>query len=295
MPESIISRFIVLVHRDIHKHIYWRSGVILHHTEGDEIYNIACVKADPEDKKIFIAVSGKKSTRRTCLTLIRKTFERIHSSFSHLQVTEWVPVPGHPENPPLDYQELLGLEKMGEQTYPIGKLGIRVNIRQLLDGYEHIEDRQKRNRDELGEGIIPEKFRGNVTINKIYNNNQPVQGDQKSVSNTINQYGKGDNIAGDKVLGDKIHTQVNNSPDLVQATRDIKALFAEFEKEHDKTTPAGQAMISAKTLETIESKPTLKKRIVKAIKEGGAAAIEVAVDHPATKPLLAAAKGFMAD
>ena len=54
-------------------------------------------------------------------------------------------------------------------------------------------------------------------------------------------------------------------------------------------------MISAKTLEEIENTPSLKKRIVKALKEGGAAALEVAIDHPATKPLLAAAKGFMAD
>jgi internalin A len=58
-------------------------------------------------------------------------------------VSEWVPVPNYPNHPPLDYQELMGLEKMGVTELPIGKLGITVNIRQLLDGYESIESRQK--------------------------------------------------------------------------------------------------------------------------------------------------------
>ena len=42
---------------------------------------------------------------------------------------------------------------MGERDYPIGKLRIKVNLRQLLDGYESIESRQWQrmgNRDEIG-------------------------------------------------------------------------------------------------------------------------------------------------
>lgn len=37
---------------------------------------------------------------------------------------------------------------MGEQDYPISKLRIKVNLRQLLDGYEPIEARQRRRRSE---------------------------------------------------------------------------------------------------------------------------------------------------
>jgi hypothetical protein len=42
--------------------------------------------------------------------IIRDVFSKIHNSFSNLEVSEWVPVPGYPDHPPLDYQELLGLE-----------------------------------------------------------------------------------------------------------------------------------------------------------------------------------------
>jgi internalin A len=143
LPESIISRFIVITHDRIHNQTYWRSGVMLQYQENNEIYNIARIKADPEDKKIFIAISGRKETRRLFLGILRDTFKRIHNTLPNLEITEWVPVPNHPNHPPLDYQELLGLESMGIQEYPIGKLKINIKIRELLDGYESLESRRK--------------------------------------------------------------------------------------------------------------------------------------------------------
>jgi internalin A len=143
LPESIISRFIVITHEKIHNQIYWRSGVMLQYQEHNEIYNIARIKADPEDKKIFITISGRKETRRLFLGILRDVFNKIHKSLPNLEITEWVPVPNHPNHPPLDYQELLGLEAMSILEYPIGKLKITINIRQLLDGYESLESRRK--------------------------------------------------------------------------------------------------------------------------------------------------------
>ena len=143
LPESIISRFIVITHDRIHNHTYWRSGVMLQYQENNETYNIARIKADPEDKKIFIAISGRKETRRLFLGILRDTFKRIHNTLPNLEITEWVPVPNHPNHPPLDYQELLGLESMSIQEYPIGKLKINIKIRELLDGYESLESRRK--------------------------------------------------------------------------------------------------------------------------------------------------------
>src|SRR6476469_8219933 len=81
LPDSILSRFIVLMHEKIHNCTHWRTGVMLEYTEGAEVYNIARIKSDPEDKKIFIAVSGRESTRRSFLSMIRDTFTKIHNSF----------------------------------------------------------------------------------------------------------------------------------------------------------------------------------------------------------------------
>nr|MDZ8043657.1 COR domain-containing protein [Nostoc sp. DedQUE02] len=174
LPESIISRFIVITHEKIHNQIYWRSGVMLQYQDNNEIYNIARIKADPEDKKIFITISGRKETRRLFLGILRDVFQKIHKSLPNLEITEWVPVPNYPNHQPLDYQELLGQESMGESTITIGKLRLKLDLRQLLDGYESKEERQK----------------------QFYIHNQ--------YNNTYHQYGKGDNFAGDEVEGNKI-------------------------------------------------------------------------------------------
>jgi uncharacterized membrane protein len=113
------------------------------------------------------------------------------------------------------------------------------------------------------------------------------------MSNTIHQYGSDDNVAGDKVMGDKINTQINHSQNLAQAAQEIKALLNQLDQDYDRTTPTGQAMISAQAIASIDQNPTLKDRIINALKEGGTAALEAAVDHPAVKPLLATMKGFM--
>jgi hypothetical protein len=113
------------------------------------------------------------------------------------------------------------------------------------------------------------------------------------MSNSIHQYGFGDNIAGDKVMGDKIGTQINHSQNLAQAAQEIKALLDQLDQDYDRTTPTGQAMISAQAIASIETNPTLKARVINALKEGGTTALEEAIDHPAIKPVVAMIKGFM--
>ena len=135
LPGSIISRFIVRMNHYIHKTTYWRSGVVLVH-EG----NLALVKADREDKMIKIRVKGKASTKRNLLTAIRSQFDCIHETIPGIVPVAKVPLIEHPEIL-LDYQELLGLEDMGEHEIAIGKLKQRIPLKQLLDGIEEPQNR----------------------------------------------------------------------------------------------------------------------------------------------------------
>ena len=121
----------------------------------------------------------------------------------------------------------------------------------------------------------------------IYTPGKPTMGD------TINQHGLGDNIAGDKVMGDKIHTQIHNSQDLAQAAKDIKTLLTQLENDYDPTKPVDKAMMTAKVVESVDNNPTLKARVINALKEGGSTALEEAIDHPVVKPVVAALKGFI--
>lgn len=121
---------------------------------------------------------------------------------------------------------------------------------------------------------------------------QPNQA-STAMSNTINQYGKGDNIAGDKVLGDKIQTQINNNPDLAQAARDIKALLNELSEEYNPTTTKGKTKIKESALSQIRQNPQLKQRTFKALKSAGEEALEQAIQHPVAKVVVEGIKGFI--
>ena len=192
LPESIISRFIVNTHEKIHNQIYWRSGVMLQYQENNEIYNIARIKADPEDKKIFITISKRQETRRLFLGILRDVFQKIHKSLPNLEITEWVPVPNHPNHDPLKYSELLGLEAMGETHKVIGELKLKLDLRQLLDGYEDIGIRQ---RNLKGDRFIDiERDDSPLTVNLNVSDRR---------SKTFNQHGEGDNFGGDRVEGNK--------------------------------------------------------------------------------------------
>jgi internalin A len=130
LPGSVISRFIVRIHAYIFKKTYWRNGVVLVSEDGK---NKALVKADIEDKKIFIYVSGRPETRSTFLAIIRADFRKIHASISKLNVKEKIPIPGYP-GVVADYEHLLTLEELGEETFIPEGLRVKVRVKDLLHG-----------------------------------------------------------------------------------------------------------------------------------------------------------------
>jgi internalin A len=132
LPGSIISRFIVRMHPFIHQHTVWRAGVVL--KSGD---NLALVKADYEDKRIFIRVTGERETRRDVLSMVRGTLDAIHKTITGLDAAPKVPHPDYPELV-LDYDELIEFEKQGIDSFPkkVGPQVVTVDVKQLLDGVE---------------------------------------------------------------------------------------------------------------------------------------------------------------
>ena len=100
------------------------------------------------------------------------------------------------------------------------------------------------------------------------------------MANSIHQYGDGDNIAGDKVMGDKIETQINNSQDLVQASKDIRSLLAQLSQDYPQDSPR---VLGAKALDTLDRDSGLKDRILRGVRAGSFSALEKMIDHPVAK------------
>jgi internalin A len=102
----------------------------------------ALVRCDVRDRFITVDVCGEQ--RREYFAVIRKTFHDIHAGFTNFNPTENVPLPDHPDVS-VDYEELVGLEKMGESHKVVGKLGRRYSVQQLLNGIESKQERARRN------------------------------------------------------------------------------------------------------------------------------------------------------
>ncbi|MEO1396849.1 MAG: DUF2283 domain-containing protein [Cyanobacteria bacterium J06634_5] len=150
---------------------------------------------------------------------------------------------------------------------------------------------------DIGEGLVlryseTQSAIVGLTVIGLKSRLEQTQEDMPMTTN-IHQYGKGDNIAGDKVLGDKIQTQINNNPDLAQAARDIKALLNELSEEYNPTTAKGQSKIKDGALAQIRQNPQIKQRTLKALKSAGEEALEQAIQHPVAKVVVEGVKSFL--
>jgi internalin A len=277
LPESIISRFIVNTHDKIHNQIYWRSGVMLQYQENHEIYNIARIKSDPEDKKIFITISHRKETRRLFLGILREFFQKIHKTLPNLEITEWVPVPNNPKHPPLDYQELLGLESMGESTITIGKLKLKLDLRQLLDGYESLESRRKSQKvnHDLDDKTVYEDMRdiAKLAVSRQININNKAEANAMSENPQFTNNLQGANIANfANEIKDNASQQASNFNqtsganinELLQLIGDLRQTAAQFPPEisEDITIDIDDIETEIKKPEKERSLPKLKKRLI---------------------------------
>jgi uncharacterized protein YuzE len=80
---------------------------------------------------------------------------------------------------------------------------------------------------------------------------------------------------------------INGSQNLMQVANDIKALLDQLSQRYSNT-----AIVGAKAIEEIDRTPGLKQRLIAALQESGAVALEQGIDHPAVGIVIAGAKGF---
>jgi internalin A len=142
LPEGLLPRFIVRTHSLSEGLPRWRSGVILSF-EG----NRALVKADVQEKRVFISVSGPQVSRRRLLAVIRADFERIHRDIRNLQPQEMVPLPGQPSIV-IPYKKLFVMEQQGVKSFleVVGEEVIELIVDQLLNGVDFTGARRNERR-----------------------------------------------------------------------------------------------------------------------------------------------------
>ena len=126
LPRSIMSRFMVKMHKDIKNGLNWRTGVVL---ENESFNSTAVIKSDNEEKRIYIYVQGEQ--KRDYFAAILHTFRDINSSFEKLEAIEKVPMPDEP-NITVTYEHLIFLEQKNKKEYIPDGSKKEYSVKQLL-------------------------------------------------------------------------------------------------------------------------------------------------------------------
>jgi len=79
---------------------------------------------------------------------------------------------------------------------------------------------------------------------------------------------------------------------LAQAAAEIQQLLKQLEQTYPTTTTSQQMVVAAEAVNRIENNPLLKERVINAVKSGGLAAFEKAIDNPAGAFIVGAIKGW---
>jgi internalin A len=125
LPKSIFTRFIVRMHSHILNNTHWRSGVLLKDPATD---TTALIETHTKFKRIELKLTGPQ--KREYLVILRFILTDIHSSFSHLSVTEKIGLPDSQLS--VSYKHLLKLDKKGTKEYDPEDSEKSYNIKELL-------------------------------------------------------------------------------------------------------------------------------------------------------------------
>ncbi len=312
-PKNILPRFIVSLHRYIEKQkVVWKHGVVL--SSGSARAEII-EDVRYEAANVNIRISG--TDKKRLLSIIGHEFERIHTSFEDLKYETRIPC-NCPEckNDQKPYQfayEVLqkSLSKHNLQVQ-CQKSFEMVNVRRLIDDVidpqilsKQSGDRAQPDKPGTVSPFSPNQvvinfpsqhYQESTTINAgDIRDAQLIIGKNNDTTQTteINQHGQGDNIAGNKVEGDSINTQINNQQDLTQLGDILTALLTALSEEYNATSAKGQVNIQRDALKTISQDPTLQQRLTNALKAGSEEALEKMIQHPLAKIIVKAIKGLI--
>ena len=207
-----------------------------------------------------------------------------------------------------DYQctfEIVKVEKRGKSGAIIEvKIPGNLNEEQLKETYyKKYNQSLKLYMSDPNKKLIASTNIENITVHKGF-----VIGGDVSNSNIADTINQGDTtMTGDRNINtdggnyneriERDYIQGNyyaagQPQSLAQAAAEIQLLLKQLEQTYPTTTTSQQMVVAAEAINRIESNPTLKKRVINAVKEGGLAAFEKAIDNPAGAFIVGAIKGW---
>jgi small GTP-binding protein len=298
LPKGIITSFIVEIHPWIEEQKQvWRNGVIINkdQTRAEIIQNY-------NQKEIKIRLAGNR--KKDLLTIITHELEKIHSSFERLRYQILVPCNCKKcigSQTPHTYQLESLRKRLGAGRYQVecDQSYEMVNVRRLIDDVNLSVQESNR---ELQIPVSPlqneldrDKERSYNSVNIVINNK--LESENNSMSESYqSKYQQTGNIqfvdtaqSGSNVTFNQT-TPEQQQKNLADAAAEIQQLLNQLSKTNPTATPQE---ITNTIEQEIKSNPTLKDRLIAALKAGGLEALKTIFNHPAFTISAETIKGFI--
>lgn len=147
----------------------------------------------------------------------------------------------------------------------------------------------------LGEGMTFSEQEKAIASSHSYYNIFIENLGNKSMSNIQNNDFRsasiGGGVAGRDYTGNVIHNHAAQQ-NLAEAAAEIQQLLKQLEQIYPTETLTQKAVVAEEAIKRIENNPTLKERVIGALKSAGKEAFKEAVDHPLVNVLMAGIEGW---
>ncbi|HEY9851254.1 MAG TPA: hypothetical protein V6D28_17430 [Leptolyngbyaceae cyanobacterium] len=139
---------------------------------------------------------------------------------------------------------------------------------------------------------------GLLATRPINVNNEVIATSESKSMSEANEYNLQDaKITGSNVgtnYGTQVGTQHNYAAqqNLAEAAKDIQQLLQQLSESNPTNTPSEKMVVVEKAIKQIEADPTLRERVIGALKSGGIEAFKELIDHPLVNILIAVLEGW---
>lgn len=255
IPAGIMTRFIVSLNNYLETidnvKQCWKKGAYLKRYTA---YALVRLYDNLSERYVDIKVSGEISReRQELLTIIRKSFEEIHSQFKQIKIIEKIPCICSEECKFLfEYKSILRAERKGKSTIECHHTLEDVNIKKLLDGVESNMENTKLNLTIHNNPQINPKFnyspQNNVTQNPT-NTSTSTSSAENTVTTTVTT-----------TITVDIRNAINGlQGDFNDLKDEANGKSQEFDKDCEKVTSALNKLDTCETKEDIIKSGAMKK------------------------------------
>ena len=123
------------------------------------------------------------------------------------------------------------------------------------------------------------------------------EGEIREIHGAVGNKGKIYGLASSQgeIKDSKIGRIINEFPakTLTETAAEIQKILKQLEQSNPTQTTAGQMTVAAQAIEIVENNPTLKQRVIGALKSAGTEAFKEALNNPVANVLVAAFQGWI--